>query len=175
MLDLGCGCGRTLLWLAPRYPEVMWHGCDVDAEAIAWCQRNISPALFLVNQPLPPLPYPGNHFDLIYGISVFTHIDEAAQRAWLDELHRVLKPGGWLLLTFYSEHVWRATEHAAAIARGEFVFATCAKLQGVLPDWYQTAFQSPARIQTAWRERFSEVRYLTRRFGDQDLCAGRKA
>lgn len=174
VLDLGCGCARTLRFLIPRHTEVMWHGCDVDAEAIAWCQRNMPPALFAVNGPLPPFPYPADHFDVIFGISVFTHIDEERQRAWLAELHRVLKPGGWLLLTFYSENVWRATEHADAVARGEFVFARSAKLKGLLPDWYHTALQSQARIVAAWPGGFESVTYLARRFGDQDLCAGRK-
>lgn len=173
VLDLGCGCARTLRWLAPSYPNVQWHGCDVDAEAIGWCQRNMPPVLFAVNSPLPPLPFPDGHFDVIYGISVFTHIDEAHQRAWLAELHRVLKPGGWLLLTYYAEHVWRATGHAEAIARGGFVFATSTKLKGILPDWYHTAFQSQARIVGAWSG-FEKVTYIPRRFGIQDLCAGRK-
>jgi len=174
VLDLGCGCARTLRFLAPRHPNVVWHGSDVDAEAIAWCQRNMPPVLFAVNNPLPPLPFPAGHFDVIYGVSVFTHIDEAAQREWLTELHRVLKPGGWLLLTFYSEHVWRATEHSDEVARGEFVFATSAKLKGILPDWYHTALQSQPRIVAAWSDRFANVTYLPRRFGDQDLCAGQK-
>ena len=175
VLDLGCGCARTLRFLAPRHPNLAWHGCDVDAEAIAWCRKNVPLVSFTVNSPLPPLPFPAEHFDVIFGISVFTHIDESSQRAWLAELHRVLKPGGWLLLTFYSEHVWRATEHAEAVARGEFVFATSAKLKGLLPDWYQTALQNQDRIVQAWRAGFAEVKYLPRRFGDQDLCAGRKA
>jgi len=174
VLDLGCGCGRTLRFLIPRHPNVAWHGSDVDAEAIAWCQKNMPPVLFTVNNPLPPLPFPADHFDVIFGVSVFTHIDEAHQRAWLAELHRVLKPGGWLLLTFYAEHVWRATEHADAVARGEFVFATSTKLKGILPDWYQTALQSRERIAASWAERLANVTYLARRFGDQDLCAGMK-
>jgi len=174
VLDLGCGCARTLRFLVPRHPNLQWHGCDVDAEAIGWCQQNMPPVLCAANNPLPPLGFPADHFDVIYGVSVFTHIDEASQRAWLAELHRILKPGGWLLLTFYSEHVWRATEHAEAVARGEFVFATSAKLKGILPDWYQTALQSEERIVTAWSERFANVSYIPRRFGNQDLCAGMK-
>jgi len=175
VLDLGCGCARTLRWLVPRYPEVSWHGSDIDVEAIGWSREHFPYADFDANNPLPPLPFPSDHFDVIYGVSVFTHIDEASQRAWLAELHRILKPGGWLLLTFYSEHVWRATEHADAVARGEFVFATSAKLKGLLPDWYQTALQSQERIVAAWSERFANVTYIERRFGNQDLCAGQKA
>ena len=84
----------------------------------------------------------------------------------------MLKPGGWLLLTYYAEHVWRATEHADAVARGEFVFATSAKLKGLLPDWYHTALQNQSRIVAAWPPYFANVTYLPGRFGNQDLCAG---
>ena len=38
-LDFGCGCGRTLLWFARQFPNVRWHGADVDAESIEWCRR----------------------------------------------------------------------------------------------------------------------------------------
>ena len=94
---------------------------------------------------------------------------------FLHEALRVLKPGGWLLLTFYSERVWRATEHAEAVARGEFVFATSAKLKGLLPDWYHTALQNRDRIVASWSESFANVTYLSERFGDQDLVAGKKS
>ena len=35
----------------------------------------------------------------MYALSVFTHLTEELQRAWRDELRRVLRPGGRLLLT----------------------------------------------------------------------------
>lgn len=38
-----------------------------------------------VNQGLPPLDFPDEHFDLIFNHSVFTHIDENYQDAWLVE------------------------------------------------------------------------------------------
>ena len=43
------------------------------------------------NQPLPPLDYPDATFDLIFNHSVFTHIDEQYQDAWLAELLRYLE------------------------------------------------------------------------------------
>jgi ubiquinone/menaquinone biosynthesis C-methylase UbiE len=41
----------------------------------------------------PPLPFPDDHFDLVFSSSVFTHIDEHAQDLWLAELRRVTQPG----------------------------------------------------------------------------------
>ena len=74
------------------------HGTDTDAEAIAWCRDHL-PARFGVNAELPPLDYEDSSFDLIYAISVFTHLTEELGLAWAQELARVLRPGGYALLT----------------------------------------------------------------------------
>ena len=172
VLDFGCGCARTLRWLVKEHPQVHWTGCDVDAEAIDWCRQHLPGYRFEVNPPMPPAPFPDASFDVLYGISVFTHLDETAQRAWLPEFHRLLRPGGMALLSFHSESVWRGREDAARIAAGEFVFERSRKLRGVLPDWYHTAFQSRARIETLLLETFGEVRYFEGRLGAHDLAVG---
>ncbi len=172
VLDFGCGCARTLRWLVREHPKVRWAGCDVDAEAIAWCREHLPGYRFEVNPPLPPAPFPDAAFDVLYGISVFTHLDEAAQRAWVPEFHRLLKPGGVLLLSLHSESVWRGRKDADRIAAGEFVFERSRKLRGVLPDWYHTTFQSRARIEGLLGEHFGEVRYFANRLGAHDLAVG---
>jgi mutator protein MutT len=174
-LDFGCGCGRTLLWLVRKYPHVRWHGSDVDSESIEWCRKRIPGGNFAVNGPLPPVPFPDDSFDLIYGVSVFTHLSEEHQQAWLPELRRVLRPGGLLLLSFHSKNVWQPLEDASAVERDGFVFRTSAKLEGILPAWYQTAFQSQPSIVKALSAHFSEVAYLERNLGDQDIAVARKA
>jgi cyclopropane fatty-acyl-phospholipid synthase-like methyltransferase len=173
-LDFGCGCGRTLLWLARQFPKVRWHGTDVDAESIDWCRASL-PGVFSVNGPLPPLPHADGSFDLIYGVSVFTHLSEEHQRAWLPELRRILKPGGLLLLSFHSKNVWQSMEDASAVERDGFVFRTSSKLKGILPEWYQTTFQSQPSIVSALSTHFTEVGYLERNLGDQDVAFARKA
>lgn len=100
VLDFGCGCGRTLRHFHPLPVE----GCDVDANAIAWMQRHIGAERFAANRFDPPLPWFDGVFDLVYSVSIFTHLDEQSQRDWLRELARVLKPGGGALLTVQSEH-----------------------------------------------------------------------
>jgi mutator protein MutT len=173
-LDFGCGCGRTLLWLARQFPGVRWHGADVDAESIEWCRASI-PGAFSVNGPLPPLPYGESSFDLVYAVSVFTHLSEEHQRAWLPELRRILKPGGLLLLSFHSKNVWQPLDDASSVERDGFVFRTSSKLKGILPEWYQTAFQSRPSILQALSAHFTEVSYLERNLGDQDVAVARKA
>ena len=64
---------------------------------------SVSSAEFKQNRPLPPLDYSDGMFDLVYAISVFTHLSEEFQLPWLDELKRILNPKGVLLATVYEE------------------------------------------------------------------------
>ncbi|HEX4011435.1 MAG TPA: class I SAM-dependent methyltransferase [Solirubrobacteraceae bacterium] len=103
VLDFGCGAGRTLRhFVADRRSIELW-GCDIDASSIAWLQEHMAPPLHVfVNGERPPLPQPDESFDVVYCISVFTHLTDSWSE-WLLELHRVLKPGGLLIATFMGE------------------------------------------------------------------------
>src|SRR3569833_4326057 len=79
ILEWGCGCGRILRHLPVDLASQDVHGCDIDAEAIAWLQAEIPAFTAAVNGCLPPLPYPDGRFDLIVNHSVMIHLDEAYQ------------------------------------------------------------------------------------------------
>jgi len=97
VLDFGCGCGRVTRHWQAFGGEV--SGSDLNAEAIEWCRDNLPFGSFLRNELAPPLGVGDNSFDLVYALSVFTHFTADLQLAWRDELRRVLRPGGYLLLT----------------------------------------------------------------------------
>jgi SAM-dependent methyltransferase len=98
LLDFGCGSGRVVRqWR--DLPETRVHGCDYNARHVAWCRQAIPFAEFRLNRLTPPLPYGPAEFDFVYAISVFTHLTEELQLAWIRELERVLSPGGVLLIT----------------------------------------------------------------------------
>jgi SAM-dependent methyltransferase len=121
ILDFGCGCGRTLRRWAALDAEV--HGTDVNPALVDWCRKNLTFATFSVNGPLPPLDLPSSGFDLVYAISVFTHLPGDAQRSWIDELRRVLAPDGVLVITTHgaSHAAGLPGEQRAAFERGELV------------------------------------------------------
>jgi SAM-dependent methyltransferase len=56
-----------------------------------------------VNSELPPVPQRDGWFDVIWAASVFTHLS-SPWSAWLLELHRVLKPGGLLLVSYIGQY-----------------------------------------------------------------------
>lgn len=97
VLDFGCGCGRVLRYWREHDGRVA--GSDRDDGAVDWCRRNLPFANVARNDLEPPLAFEDESFDLVYALSVFTHLTEELQRAWRDELRRVLRPGGRLLLT----------------------------------------------------------------------------
>lgn len=103
VVDFGCGCGRTFGHLYGRYACKL-YGCDVDQEAISWMKRSYPRAHFEANRFAPPLPFETGKFDLVFSVSVFTHLDEMKQFEWLAELNRVLKVGGIALLTVHGNH-----------------------------------------------------------------------
>jgi SAM-dependent methyltransferase len=97
VLDFGCGCGRIIRHFQSLKANL--YGVDYNPKLIDWCKRNLPFAKFEVNQLQPPLRFCDAMFDFIYAFSVFTHLPESGQVAWLNELSRILKPGGYLLMT----------------------------------------------------------------------------
>ena len=96
LLDFGCGCGRVLRW----WPEeVRRAGTDLDPRLAAWCDRHLPGVDARANQLEPPLGYADGEFDVVYSVSIFTHLPERLQRPWIEELARVTRPGGLVLLT----------------------------------------------------------------------------
>jgi SAM-dependent methyltransferase len=103
MLDFGCGCGRVLRqWQG--LSGVERHGTDYNARLVEWCARNLPFARVAVNGLNPPLAYPTEHFDFVYALSVFTHLPEDTQHAWMAELRRILRPQGLLVITLHGDY-----------------------------------------------------------------------
>jgi SAM-dependent methyltransferase len=122
VLDFGCGCGRIVRhWKHLNGPTI--HGSDYNPRLIEYCRRKLPFAQFSVNQPRAQLTYENGAFDFIYAISVFTHLDEAAEDFWIGELRRVLEPGGHLLITVIGTKRLHALTPAqrAQFERGERV------------------------------------------------------
>jgi SAM-dependent methyltransferase len=98
-LDFGCGPGRTLSAFLQDGGRAEFAGCDIHADSIAWATAELSPPFsFFVCRETPPLAQPDDRFDLVYGMSVFTHITDQWSN-WLVELHRVMRPGAIAVLS----------------------------------------------------------------------------
>ena len=101
MLDFGCGCGRVVRYWANVPTRI--HGCDYNAVLVNWCRRRLPFSRFGTNGLAPPLPYADASFDLVYALSVFTHLPRTLQQQWMGELARVLTPNGYLIVSTHGE------------------------------------------------------------------------
>ena len=106
LLDFGCGCGRVMRHWKDRPGRR--SGSDYNPHLVKWCEANLDFAQFERNDLKPPLPFEGESFDLVYSISIFTHLDAPLQLPWMEELIRVTRPGGLILITVSGEDRLRA-------------------------------------------------------------------
>ena len=91
ILDVGCGTGANLEMLA-HFGEA--EGVDVSTDALEFC---LTRGLRNVRQgEAERLPYEDQSFDLVTGLDVVEHLDNDV--AGLEEMRRVLRPGGRALL-----------------------------------------------------------------------------
>lgn len=120
ILDFGCGCGRiTRHWAGIQGPEI--HGCDYNPELVAWCRENLPFMRAEVNAGEPPSPYEPDTFDLVYAVSILTHMTDDLARAWLADYARIVRPGGLLLFTAHGDAYRRKLTERERMAydRGE--------------------------------------------------------
>ncbi|MCB0697011.1 MAG: class I SAM-dependent methyltransferase [Chitinophagaceae bacterium] len=103
-MDLGCGDGRLVpLWQAITGAEA--HGLDLSPGAMQVAGQ-LYPGIIYKDGDGTQTGYPANSFDIIICQEVLEHIEE--QERLIDECSRILKHGGWLILTtpnkFYFDH-----------------------------------------------------------------------
>jgi ubiquinone/menaquinone biosynthesis C-methylase UbiE len=104
ILDFGCGVGRLLLQFTRNYRNNNYYACDIDDTSINFIKRNYKNVKSYANDHTPPLDYQDSSFDLIYSISIFSHLNLEDQDAWLAELSRVVNKDGYLFLTIEGSH-----------------------------------------------------------------------
>jgi SAM-dependent methyltransferase len=128
VLEIGCGVGRVALTLAERYPDLRFTGLDVDERVIDSCRSNahlpretftfdvIDVATDLYNPgggtaaERFTFPFPDCSFDVVYLISVFTHMFEPECANYAAEIRRMLRPGGKCALTVFVVDGSQATD-----------------------------------------------------------------
>ncbi len=99
VLELGCGSARLIRHLR-CLDGVRLVGSDLDPKAAEWCKQNVPGIEFHRNDLEPPLSFADDEsFDLIIASSVFTHIPLDVQSKWLDEMARIMRPGGFFACT----------------------------------------------------------------------------
>ncbi len=185
VMDFGCGCGRVARAL-PQHMACDLTGCDLTEAAVEWCRRNLE-GHYMLSSENPPLPLPGERFDVLYAVSVLTHLDEHHQDAWLEEWRRMIKPGGLALVTYRGEGFLAKAESQAGPQRRErieelwgedgFGFTATDFWEGVFPAFYGGAYHRDSYVREHWGRSFEVEDLLpaTQTGLVQDLAVMRRA
>lgn len=119
VLDIGSGIGRTALALTKHLKSGSYEGFDAVQKGVEWCTKNLTAKFPNFHFKFIPLtnhlynksktdpatfkfPYEENSFDKAFLFSVFTHMKIEDIQNYLNEIHRVLVPGGKCLATFFT-------------------------------------------------------------------------
>ena len=100
VLDWGCGPARMIRHLPALLPPgSQVYGTDYNRQSVDWCRRHLPNIRFNHNGLQAALPYADATFDLVYGISIFTHLPLEQHYSWFAELLRVTAPRQLLVFT----------------------------------------------------------------------------
>ncbi len=165
LLDWGCGSGRVTRHLIDRFPRARVYGHDIDRDAVQWAAKNLGGA-FAPCQLAPPLPHPDHRFDLVIALSVFTHLTREYQALWLDELRRIIRPGGILLATTHGAFAGRWNfsnpDEFDRVFRSGFYDGFRDEDLGEVAtgDYYKSTYQTYQHTLDAWSDSFDVVDYI---------------
>jgi len=115
LLEVGCGEGRGIQRLLPAITS--YTAIDKIAAAVDELKAKYPSGKFVAGN-LPPLPFPDAAYDAVVSFQVIEHIRD--DRAFLKEIHRVLRPGGVALITTpnramsLSRNPWHIREYIPA-------------------------------------------------------------
>jgi ubiquinone/menaquinone biosynthesis C-methylase UbiE len=117
VLDVGCGSGYLAGLAAEAGGSVL--GVDASEPMIEFARRRLGSATcrFEVGTA-QALPAGDGEFDVVLTSLVLHHLPDADQPAALTEMHRVLRPGGRLLLVDFRAPQSRLVRHLVGMVSG---------------------------------------------------------
>jgi len=158
VLDFGCGVGRVAMPFFHRYGRP--SACvDVEAAAIAFMQRTLPGANPSRIGYEPPTPFPNASFDVVFSISVWTHLPPDLQEPWLAEIKRLLRPGGLALISTsgfaaLASRRSRLTDWAGEtdedLRRKGLIFKPVAGHRHLIPGEYGYTLHTPDYVADRW-------------------------
>jgi SAM-dependent methyltransferase len=181
LLDWGTGAGRVAIPLKRVIrPDDEVIGVDVDEVNVRWCQENLDDIPVALSDIYPPLDLADDSVDVVFGVSVMTHLPQPSQVVWLRELRRIVRPGGLVLLTVHGDHAVIQRRISGRMAQDLRQFGISDTLRDPVisvrePGYYRGTFQTRAQVEATWGRELPIVAYLPMASGNfQDFVVMRK-
>lgn len=97
ILDVGCGTGYFSNALLKKYPKANSYGIDISKKAISLGKKQHPRVKFVYGNAEKKLPFKKDFFDLTISGEHIEHVNDVD--TYLEEIYRVTKPGGTLIVT----------------------------------------------------------------------------
>lgn len=124
-LDVACGSGRNLLWLA----QAGWQVTGVDRDTTATAPLRAHARILDADIENTPWPLPGDTFDLVV-------VCNYLWRPLVDTILSAVKPGGWLIWETFAD----GQQGIGRPARPDFLLQR-GELLRVCRDWRIVAYE----------------------------------
>jgi len=101
VLDVGCATATRLIAAKARYPTAHLIGVDPDERALQVARHKIALhqiEVEVIQARAEHLPFPTSSFDIVMSTLVFHHLPTEIKQRAMQEIYRVLTPGGRFLL-----------------------------------------------------------------------------
>lgn len=117
VLEGGCGTGYMSRWMSQQFGWRMFPA-DLDFAGLSYGNQTGIPRM--VQADISNLPYQDNFFDAVVSLDVLVHFPKGQEAKALREFHRVLRPGGKLILRVSALEILRSRHSEFAHERQRF-------------------------------------------------------
>lgn len=179
ILDWGCGCGGTARYFLED-ENYDYRGCDIDPDNLRWCKENLAPDRFELMPLRPPEKNPfATTFDVVFGISVISHLSVESIVEWMRWLSTLFDDGVVVLTTLSTQAMAKAgPKEAHRIATHGAIFAKqrtgIGRMIGT-DDYYGTAFQMPDTLARLCPKPLRLTHHVPAGLSHQDIFVFQKA
>ncbi|MEK7511584.1 MAG: class I SAM-dependent methyltransferase [Patescibacteria group bacterium] len=129
LLDLGCGNGRLIGLLKDK--AVDYLGVDFSQELIVCAKKSFPEKSFLMRDALN-LDFPEKSFDVVMCVSVLNHLPKNKHVQFVENIKKVLKPGGYLLMSNWN--LWNILSKKSVWKKRHRSIET-SKHRSIILDW----------------------------------------
>lgn len=98
ILDLGCGNAKNSSYIYEQGENNNIYGIDISETAINYAKSILKNGSFIKQSIGSNLPYKENFFDIVLDITSSNSLNESERSIYINEVFRVLKSDGFLLL-----------------------------------------------------------------------------
>ena len=133
-IELGCGQGFSTMRLQTILDERVHLEASEYLHDQVLVARENNPSIKVIQESIYELARESEHFDLVFLLEVLEHLDRPGLA--LQEVRRVLKPGGFLIAGVPREPLWRVLN----MARGKYL-SRLGNTPGHLNHWSKRTFR----------------------------------